>query len=76
MLDEIVGKSNFVAKDGDRTVAIVLQHNKLYHYALKSTKSGKGLFLTSFRRTNEISVEKIRKKKKTGKVKILKDNLP
>jgi len=78
LLDDIVGKSHFVAKDGDRTVAIVLnQSNKeLYHYALKSTVSGKGLFLTSFRKTNKISIDKIRKKSKENKVKILKDNLP
>jgi hypothetical protein len=76
LLDEIVGRSSFIAKDGDKTVAIVLQYNQLYHYALKSTKSGNGLFLTSFRRTNKISVDKIRKKHKEKKVKIIKDNLP
>jgi len=75
-LDEIIGKSHFIAKDGDRTVAIVLQNNELYHYALKSTLSGKAIFLTSFRRTNKISIDKIRKKQKQGKVKIIKDNLP
>ena len=77
-LDEIVGKSHFVAKDGDKTVAIVLdkESKQLYHYALKATKSGKGLFLTSFRKTNKISIDKIRKKAKENKVKILKDNLP
>jgi hypothetical protein len=78
MLDDIVGKSHFVALDGKKTVAIVLDKDskQLYHYALKSTASGKGLFLTSFRRTNSISIEKIRKKERNNKVKILKDNLP
>ena len=77
-LDEIVGKSHFVAKDGDRTVAVVLNERskQLYHYALKSTQSGKALFLTSFRKTNKISIDKIRKKNKQGKVEIIKDNLP
>ena len=78
LLDEIVGKTHFVAKDGDRTVAVVLNknNNQLYHYALKSTQTGKALFLTSFRKTNKISIDKIRKKNKQGKVNILKDNLP
>ena len=75
-LDVILGKSNFIVKDGNRMLAVVLQETKLYHYALKSTKSGKAIFLTSFRRTNKISIEKIRKKCKQGKVVILKDNLP
>ena len=76
LLKEIIGKTHLVAKDGDKTVAIVLEYGKLYHYALKSTRTGKAVFITSFRRTNEISIEKIRKKAKENKVKILKDFLP
>ena len=78
LLDDIVGKSHLIAQDGEKTVAIVLNknNNQLYHYALKSTKSGEALFLTSFRKTNNISINKIRKKSKKGKVKIIKDNLP
>ena len=55
LLDDIVGKSHFVAQDGERTVAIMLNkdNNELYHYALKSTTTGKQLFLTSFRKTNK-----------------------
>lgn len=75
-LDMILGKSHFIVKDGNKMLAVVLEETRLYHYALKSTKSGKALFLTSFRRTNKISIEKIRKKCKQGKVVILKDNLP
>ena len=78
MLDDIVGKSHFVAKDGNKTVAIVLDKDskRLYHYALKSTSSGKGLFLTSFRRTRIKQVNRLREKNKQGKVKVIKDNLP
>ena len=77
-LDEVVGKSHFVAKDGDRTVAIMLnkESKELYHYALKSTASGKQLFLTSFRKTRQKSIERLRKKARENKIKILKDNLP
>jgi hypothetical protein len=78
LLDDIVGKSHFVAKDGDRAVAIVLDKDskQLYHYALKSTKTGKRVFLTSFRRTRSSEVDKLRKKHKKGEIGILKDNLP
>jgi hypothetical protein len=76
LLDEIVGKSNFIVKDGDKTVAIVLQHNQLYHYALKSTKSGNGLFLTSFRRTRKKQIDRLRNKARQGKIKVIKDFLP
>ncbi len=76
LLDKIIGKSHFIAQDGKHTLAIILEHSKLYHYTLKITKTGKAIFLTSFRRTNEISIEKIRKKDKKGKVRIIKDHLP
>ena len=77
-LDEIIGKSHFVAKDGDKTVAIVFnkESKQLYHYALKATKSGKGLFLTSFRKTRMKQVDRLRMKAKNKVIKILKDNLP
>lgn len=78
LLDEIVGKSHFVAKDGDRTVAIVLHKdsNELYHYALKATATGKQLFMTSFRKTRQKSINRLRQKGKDKKIIILKDNLP
>ena len=78
LLGEIVGKSHFVAKDGDRTVAIMLHKDskELYHYALKSTTTGKQLFLTSFRKTRQKSINRLRKKAREKKIIILKDNLP
>ncbi len=78
LLDEIVGKSHFVAKDGNRTVAIVLHKdsNELYHYALKATATGKQLFMTSFRKTRQKSINRLRQKGKDKKIIILKDNLP
>ena len=48
----------------------------MYHYALKTTASGKQLFLTSFRKTRIKFINKLRDKGKKGKIKILKDNLP
>ena len=78
LLDDIVGKSHFVAKDGNKTVAIVLNkdNNQLYHYALKATKSGKRLFLTSFRKARIKQINRLRDKAKNKKIEIIKDNLP
>ena len=78
LLDDIVGKSHFVAKDGKKTVAIVLNRSnkQLYHYVLKATKSGEGLFLTSFRKTRIKQINRLRDKGRSNKIKILKDNLP
>jgi hypothetical protein len=76
LLKEIIGKTHLVAKDGDKTVAIVLEYGKLYHYALKSTRTGKAVFLTSFRRTRLKQVNRLRNKHKQGSIKIIKDFLP
>jgi len=75
-LNDIVGRGHFMAQDGEKTVAIVLEQSVLYHYALKCTQSGEALFLTSFRKTNMNDVTRIRKKGEKGKVIILKDTLP
>jgi hypothetical protein len=75
-LEEIIGKSNFILKDGLKMIAVALQKDELYHYALKATKSGKAIFLTSFRITRSKDIERLRKKAEKGNAKILKDNLP
>ena len=75
-LDEIIGRSHFVAKDGCKTVAIALYNEQMYHYALKATKSGKAIFLTSFRKTKKKDIERLRKKGKSGRIQIIKDFMP
>ena len=75
-LDEIIGKTHFIAKDGDRTLAVALFLEEMYHYALKTTKTGKAIFLVSFRKTKIKDIQRLRKKGKSGKIKILKDFMP
>ncbi len=75
-LDEIIGKSHFVAKDGQRTVAIAFYDEQMYHYALKATATGKVVFLTSFRKTKTTDIKRLRKKGKAGKIQIIKDFMP
>ncbi len=77
-LDQIIVEGHFIVQDGERTVVIIREYETLtlYHCVLKSTQTGGGLFLTSFRKTNIKKVESIRKKAKKGLVKILKDKLP
>jgi hypothetical protein len=41
----------------------------LEDYTLKSTTSGKGLFLTSFRKTRQKPINKLREKGKLNKIK-------
>ncbi len=76
LLPEIIGKSHFMIQDGDKTVAVVLEREILYHYALKCTKSGETLFLMSFRKTSIKDVKRLRKKATKNNMKILKDIFP
>ena len=82
LLPGIIGKSHFVLKDGIHTIAISLIRSEVekkevyYHYALKKTKTGKTIFLTSFRKTSLKDIERLRKKANKGKALILKDFMP
>ncbi|BCD61368.1 hypothetical protein NitYY0826_C0207 [Nitratiruptor sp. YY08-26] len=66
-LDEIIGKTHFTAKDGEKTLAVALYFDEMYYYALKATKIGRAIFLTSFRKTKLKDIERLRKK--AGKIK-------
>jgi hypothetical protein len=48
----------------------------MYHYSLKGTKTGKAVFLTSFRKTKIKDVNRLRKKGRKGKIRIIKDFMP
>jgi len=75
-LDEIVGKGDFIAKDSNLSIVAAYFHESLYFYAIKSTQTGKAVFLTSFRKANDIYINRLRRKSKAGKIVILKDELP
>jgi hypothetical protein len=80
LLPDIIGKSHFVIKDGEHTIAVSLIINEgkeiYYHYALKKTKTGKAIFLTSFRKTSLKDIKRLRKKAQKGNAVILKDFMP
>lgn len=48
----VIEEAQLVVKDGDTSLVFVRREEKLYHAVIKATKSGKALFLTSFRETN------------------------
>ena len=75
-LDEIVGRTHLIVRDSERNIAIALYMDEMYHYALKATRSGNVIFLTSFRRTKQKDIDRLRKKARKGKVQILKDFMP
>lgn len=66
----IISEAELIIEDGNRRIVMIKKNNKYYYAVVKTTKTGRALFLTSFRKTNAENIEEI---KKRGKV--LKDNL-
>ena len=73
VLDNILLNYGLLVKDGDKTAGIIYAKEQQYYYALKSTKSGDTIFLTSFRKTNVHDIKRIRNKSKKGLVNIIVD---
>ena len=48
----VIEQAQLVVRDGDTSLVFVRQEDRLYHAVIKATRSGKALFLTSFRETN------------------------
>lgn len=69
-LPDVVEQAQLVVQDRDRTFVFLRIGDTIYYGAIKATKSGETLFLTSFRKAEMSDVRQIRKK---GKV--LKDEL-
>ena len=72
-LDNILTNYDLLVKDGDKTAGIIYTKKYQYYYALKSTKSGDTIFLTSFRKTNKNDIKRIRNKSNKGLVDIIID---
>jgi len=70
MLPDVIDRAHLVIQDGERTLVFYQAGDKIYYAVVKSTKSGRALFLTSFRLASHTDVEKLKQK---GKV--LKDEL-
>jgi len=78
LLGDIVGKGHLILRDSVKTLSVVYCHidGQMYHYVLKRTDSGETIFLTSFRRTGEKDIVRLRNKIKKRGGKIIKEGLP
>ena len=74
-LDDIIGRFDILIKDGQYTVGIVNYQFGNYYYALKTTKSGNTIFLTSFRKTSQHDIKRLKNKLLKGKIEIIKGKL-
>ena len=49
MLQETIEQAQLIVRDSESTLVFIRRGGRLYHAAIKKTRSGKALFLTSFR---------------------------
>lgn len=64
-MPDVVERAETIIQDGDQTLVFLKVAERIFHAAVKATKSGKGLFLTSYRTTNRRDIAQA---KKRGKV--------
>lgn len=70
----IIAEGEFIAQDSELTIVFISLEGRFYHAVIKSTRSGQSLFLTSFRRVDDVKREIERLKRKKG-VNILRDEI-
>lgn len=56
----IGAEPSLIVQDGPRTMVMVRREGQLFMAAVKATQSGLGTFVTSFRRTNEADLKRLR----------------
>lgn len=61
-LSYIIMNHHIVIQDGDTTVGVVHIEKHKYYFALKATASGETIFLTSFRKTSDFDLKRLKKK--------------
>lgn len=61
-LSYIVINHHIVVQDGEKTVGVVHIEEDKYYFALKATASGETVFLTSFRKTSNSDLKRLKKK--------------
>lgn len=61
-LSYIVFNHHIILQDGDKTVGVVHIKEDKYYFALKATASGETIFLTSFRKTSDSDLKRLKKK--------------
>jgi hypothetical protein len=58
----VIDEAFLVVQDLDTTLVFVDRQEHLIHIALKATRRGDGLYITSLRYTNEADVQRIRRR--------------
>jgi hypothetical protein len=61
-LSYIVVNHHIVVQDGEKTVGVVHIEENKYYFALKATASGETIFMTSFRKTSDFDLKRLKKK--------------
>ena len=65
-LQAIIEKAQVIIRDSVTTLVFVKIGASTYHAAIKATQTGKALFLTSLRKTNDEEIARILKKNKAN----------
>ncbi len=61
-LSYIIFNHHIILQDGEKTVGIVHIEENKYYFVLKATASGETIFLTSFRKTSDFDLKRLKKK--------------
>lgn len=61
-LSYILMNHHVVVQDGEKTIGVIHIEENKYYFALKATASGKTVFLTSFRKTSNLDLKRLKKK--------------
>lgn len=66
-LPDIITQADVVVQDGDRSEVFIRMGGAIYHAAIKTTETGRALYLTSLRKTTMQDVERMKRKGKVLK---------
>ena len=61
-LSYILSHYPIIIQDGEKTVGVIHIEEHKYYFALKATASGKAIFMTSFRKTSDLDLQRLKKK--------------
>jgi hypothetical protein len=61
-LSYILSHYHTIIQDGEKTVGVIHIEEHKYYFALKATASGKAIFMTSFRKTSDLDLKRLKKK--------------
>lgn len=61
-VQEVIEQAQTIIQDGDRTLVFLKMDGKIFHAVVKSTDSGKKLFMTSYRLTNIGDVQRAKQR--------------